>query len=51
MLQYWSSITRAPLPKLVYTTYRKIESDVGKDKDVADTARIIELAGKIGGGW
>jgi len=51
MLKYWSSITGVPLPKLVYTTYRKIESDVGKDKDVADTARIIELAGKSGGGW
>jgi iron only hydrogenase large subunit-like protein len=51
MLEYWSSITKVPLPKLVYTTYRKIESDVGKDKDVVDTARVIELAGKIGGGW
>lgn len=52
VLQYWSSMTEIPLSKLVYTTYRKVESDVGKDKNAAsDTARVVELVGKIGGGW
>ncbi|OJJ49395.1 hypothetical protein ASPZODRAFT_112283 [Penicilliopsis zonata CBS 506.65] len=51
-LQYWANYLDIPLPKLVYTTYREVESDVGKPKDVgADTARVVELAGKIGGGW
>jgi iron only hydrogenase large subunit-like protein len=51
VLDYWSSLIGIPLPKLVYTTYCKVESDVGKDKGVGDTARVIEIAGKIGGGW
>ncbi|WEW60710.1 Cytosolic Fe-S cluster assembly factor nar1 [Emydomyces testavorans] len=52
VLQYWSDMTSIPLPKLVYTTFRKVESDVGKSKGgVGDTARVAELAGKIGGGW
>ncbi|KMU76418.1 LET1 protein [Coccidioides immitis RMSCC 3703] len=52
ILQYWSDMTGIPLPKLVYTTFRKVESDVGKSKNgAADTARVAELAGKIGGGW
>ena len=50
VLSHWSSVTEIPLSKLVYTTFRKVESDVGKSKDV-DTARVAELAGKIGGGW
>lgn len=51
-LQYWSSMTEIPLSKLVYTTYREVESDVGKGKSAAsETARVVELAGKIGGGW
>ncbi|KAL1958630.1 hypothetical protein VTO42DRAFT_4227 [Malbranchea cinnamomea] len=50
VLSHWSNITNIPLPKLVYTTFRKVESDVGKKKE-ADTARVAELAGKIGGGW
>ncbi|KAI9814471.1 MAG: Cytosolic Fe-S cluster assembly factor nar1 [Pycnora praestabilis] len=50
MLDHWSELTGIDLEKLVYTTYRKVESDVGKDK-VNDTERIVELAGRIGGGW
>jgi iron only hydrogenase large subunit-like protein len=51
IMSYWSRTVEIPLEKLVYTTYRKVESDVGKDKNVGDTARVVELAGKIGGGW
>lgn len=48
----WAEYMNIPLSKLVYTTYRKVESDVGKDKTPAnDTTRVVELAGKIGGGW
>jgi len=48
----WSQFMNIPLSKLVYTTYRKVESDVGKDQTPAnDTTRVVELAGKIGGGW
>lgn len=51
ILQYWTNLTGAQLEDLVYTTFRKVESDVGKDKNVNDTTRVAELAGKIGGGW
>lgn len=51
-LQRWSQFMDIPLSKLAYTTYRKVESDVGKDQTPAnDTTRVVELAGKIGGGW
>ena len=51
-LQYWSQIMGIPLAKLAYTTYRKVESDVGKtDGKSNDTASVVELAGRIGGGW
>lgn len=51
-LRRWSEFMDIPLSKLVYTTYRKVESDVGKDQTAAnDTTRVVELAGKIGGGW
>lgn len=49
-LVHWSTITGIDLDKLVYTSYRAVISDVGKDK-VNDTQRVVELAGKIGGGW
>ncbi|CEO60140.1 Putative Cytosolic Fe-S cluster assembly factor nar1 [Penicillium brasilianum] len=51
-LHRWSDYMGIPLSKLVYTTYRKVESDVGKDQTSAnDTTKVVELAGKIGGGW
>ncbi|KAL4933891.1 iron-sulfur cluster assembly protein NAR1 [Aspergillus undulatus] len=50
-LQHWSAITDIPLSKLAYTTYREVESDVGKPSAPNDTTRVVELAGKIGGGW
>ncbi|RAO65681.1 uncharacterized protein BHQ10_001693 [Talaromyces amestolkiae] len=51
ILQHWTKLTEVRLEDLVYTTFRKVESDVGKDKNVNDTTRVAELAGKIGGGW
>ncbi|KAK2755944.1 Cytosolic Fe-S cluster assembly factor nar1 [Arachnomyces sp. PD_36] len=54
ILSYWSRQTEVPLSKLVYTTFRKVESDVGKDKNgngAGDVERVIQLAGKAGGGW
>ncbi|GAQ33978.1 iron-sulfur cluster assembly protein NAR1 [Aspergillus tubingensis] len=51
-MRYWSDSMGIPLSKLAYTTYREVESDVGKSQPVAsDTTRVAELAGKIGGGW
>ncbi|CAG7999773.1 unnamed protein product [Penicillium olsonii] len=50
-LERWSQFMDIPLSKLAYTTYRKVESDVGKDQTSAnDTTHVVELAGKIGGG-
>ncbi|KAK4231702.1 iron hydrogenase [Podospora fimiseda] len=48
-LAHWSEITSIPLDKLAHTSYREVVSDVGKK--VSDTERVIQLAGKIGGGW
>jgi iron only hydrogenase large subunit-like protein len=54
-LAYWSGYTSIPLDKLVYTSYRKVESDVGKSKNGSsgprDMERVATLAGSIGGGW
>lgn len=51
ILKYWSNLMEVPVSKLVYTTYRQVDSDVGKKDSSTDTARVVELAGKIGGGW
>ena len=45
-----ASSTGIELQKLVTTSYRKVESDVGKVGG-AENERVVELAGKIGGGW
>ncbi|KAK4697844.1 hypothetical protein P7C71_g310, partial [Lecanoromycetidae sp. Uapishka_2] len=50
ILDHWSSSTGIELQKLVMTSYRKVESDVGKVGG-AENERVVELAGKIGGGW
>lgn len=51
-MRYWSQTMGVPLSKLVHTTYREVESDVGKTQNGAnDTTRVVELAGKAGGGW
>jgi iron only hydrogenase large subunit-like protein len=49
-LAYWSNMAGVDLDRLAYTSYRAVVSDVGKDK-VGHTERVVELAGKIGGGW
>jgi iron only hydrogenase large subunit-like protein len=55
LLTHWSEYTSTPLQKLAYTTFRKVESDVGrktkKGTGPGDAERIAALAGSIGGGW
>ncbi|KAM7193539.1 Iron hydrogenase [Rhypophila sp. PSN 637] len=48
-LAHWSSITGIDLYRLAYTSYREVISDVGKE--ITDTERVVQIAGKIGGGW
>ncbi|KAI9722304.1 MAG: hypothetical protein M1812_001776 [Candelaria pacifica] len=50
VLDHWSTTTGIDLQRLAYTSYRKVESDVGKKK-LGDTERVVELASRIGGGW
>lgn len=50
VLEHWARTTGISLQKLVSTSYRKVESDVGKVGG-AENERVVELAGKIGGGW
>jgi iron only hydrogenase large subunit-like protein len=52
ILAHWADITGLDKEKLCYTTYRAVESDVGKEKEKGrEMERVVELAGKIGGGW
>ncbi|TGO24224.1 hypothetical protein BPAE_0108g00170 [Botrytis paeoniae] len=48
-LSHWATITGLDLDRLVYTTYREVVSNVGKN--AGDSERVIEIANKIGGGW
>ncbi|EXJ86089.1 ferredoxin hydrogenase [Capronia coronata CBS 617.96] len=53
-LRHWSCLVGVPLAKLAYTTFRQVESDVGKKKTngkLSDTERIAQIAGLSGGGW
>jgi iron only hydrogenase large subunit-like protein len=50
ILGYWSSVTGIGLHRLAFTSFREVISDVGKNKPT-DTERVVQLAGKIGGGW
>lgn len=54
-LRHWANLVDVSIDKLVYTTYRKVESDVGKTKKevkgMNDGARIAAIAGLEGGGW
>ena len=50
ILDHWASITGVELEKLICTTYRAVESDVGKDK-ASDMERVSALAVAQGGGW
>jgi iron only hydrogenase large subunit-like protein len=54
ILQHWSSLVGVPISKLAYTSFREVESDVGKQKapgKMTDTERIANIAGLSGGGW
>ncbi|KAH0544963.1 hypothetical protein FGG08_000889 [Glutinoglossum americanum] len=51
IISHWSRTTNIPLENLVYTAYRKVESAVGKEDKASSTEKVVELAGKIGGGW
>jgi iron only hydrogenase large subunit-like protein len=44
-LRYWAEFTGIDLHRLVKTSYREVESDVGKEQ------HVVEIAGKAGGGW
>ncbi|KAL5596976.1 hypothetical protein BROUX41_006351 [Berkeleyomyces rouxiae] len=49
-LGHWAKLSGVGLEKLAYTTYREVVSDVGK-KDMSQTERAAQIAGRIGGGW
>lgn len=49
-LTHWSNITGINLQNLIYTSYIKVESDVGKKKQ-SDMERVAGLAVSVGGGW
>ncbi|CCU81887.1 iron-sulfur cluster assembly associated protein Nar1 [Blumeria hordei DH14] len=48
-LAHWSATTGIDTRKLVYTTFREVSSDVGKES--AHSQQITAIAGKAGGGW
>lgn len=51
----WEKATGIAREKLLFTSYRKVENDIGgrleKEEKVSATVRAAELAGKAGGGW
>ncbi|KHJ34135.1 putative iron only hydrogenase large subunit domain-containing protein [Erysiphe necator] len=49
ILAHWANLTGIYLPRLVYTTFRRVESDVGKKID--HSQNVMRIASKIGGGW
>lgn len=50
IVAHWSNITGVDTQKLLYTSFRKVESDVGKKKQ-SDMERVAGLAVSVGGGW
>jgi len=52
ILEHWADITDVELNKLICTTYRAVESDVGKAKsEGSDMEKVSALAVAAGGGW
>lgn len=52
VLAHWAAITGIQLDILVFTSFREVISDVGKGGSaLTDSERVVQLAGKIGGGW
>lgn len=50
VISHWSDITGVATQDLLYTSYRRVESDVGKKKQ-SDMERVAGLAVTVGGGW
>lgn len=52
-LEHWTAVTGVELDKLIYTTYRAVESDVGKNKsgEGNQMEKVSALAVAAGGGW
>ena len=53
IIQHWSEITQLDPQQLLLTSYREVESDVGKKSKTktSDMERVAGLASSIGGGW
>ncbi|KAL8753631.1 MAG: hypothetical protein Q9184_005361 [Pyrenodesmia sp. 2 TL-2023] len=51
MLRHWSQSTGIALEKLCFTSFREVVSEVGKGDKGGGQERVVELAGRIGGGW
>ena len=51
IVERWSTLTSVDRKILLYTTYRQVESDVGKEKDQSDLQRVVGFASAVGGGW
>ncbi|KAI9889072.1 MAG: Cytosolic Fe-S cluster assembly factor nar1 [Vezdaea aestivalis] len=49
-LEHWAAYTNIDHEKLVYTSFREVESDVGKSL-ASSTERVVALSSKAGGGW
>jgi iron only hydrogenase large subunit-like protein len=49
VVEHWSHLTGVDAQALLYTSYRKVESDVGKKQN--DVERVAGLASSLGGGW
>ncbi|KHO00063.1 Iron hydrogenase [Metarhizium album ARSEF 1941] len=47
-LAYWCEATGISIDRLAFTTYREVISDVGKGTGAEN---VVQLAGKVGGGW
>lgn len=50
VLRHWSESTGIEMGQLCFTTFREVRSDVGKGAE-GEKDRVVELAGRIGGGW
>ena len=50
VISHWSDLTGVDRLNLLYTSYREVESDVGKKKQ-SDVERVAGLASSLGGGW
>lgn len=50
ILTHWATFTGVEVERLILTSYRRVESEVG-NKGVSDVERVAGLASSIGGGW